>query len=106
VKAVLQTNDLVMLSLAQSVLEDAGIGCVVLDQHMSAVDGSIGAIPRRLCVADEDEAPASRLIAALDAGSWAPELPEPELPEPEGWEDAGPDGAGDAHTAGGTPRHG
>jgi hypothetical protein len=70
VKAVLKTNDLVMLSLAQAVLEDAGIGCVVLDQHMSAVDGSIGAIPRRLCVADEDEAPALRLVTALDAGSW------------------------------------
>jgi hypothetical protein len=35
---------------------------VVLDQYMSAVEGSIGAFPRRLAVAPEDEENARRIL--------------------------------------------
>lgn len=51
---LIRSNDPVELSFAQSVLADAGIGAVLLDQHTSVLEGSIGAIPRRLCVADGD----------------------------------------------------
>jgi hypothetical protein len=34
-----------------------------LDSHTSAVEGSIGAIPRRLAVKQEDEARARRVLA-------------------------------------------
>ena len=40
----------------------AGIGFEVFDAHMSAVEGSIGAIPRRLMVAVEDFAAARRTL--------------------------------------------
>ena len=43
---------------------------MLLDTYASAVDGSIGAIPRRLAVADEDETRARRVLAeAGEAGS-------------------------------------
>jgi hypothetical protein len=43
-------------------LADAGITATVLDGHASAVEGSIGAIPRRLVVAEADEARARRVL--------------------------------------------
>ncbi len=49
------SNDPVRLSFLTALLADAGIASVVLDAHTSAVEGSIGAIPRRLMVADADE---------------------------------------------------
>ena len=67
-KELLRTNDVVRLSWVQALLADAGIDCLVLDQHTSLVEGSIGAIPRRLMVAARDHARARRLIAEADAG--------------------------------------
>jgi hypothetical protein len=49
-RELLRSNDLVHLSWAQAVLAEAGIACVLLDDHVSGVEGSIGAIPRRLMV--------------------------------------------------------
>jgi hypothetical protein len=53
-KELIRTNDAVRLSWLQAVLADAGIEAVVLDNHTSIIEGSIGAIPRRLMVADTD----------------------------------------------------
>jgi hypothetical protein len=49
-REVLRTNDLVELSFALHVLREAGIETLVLDEHMSAVEGSIGVLPRRVMV--------------------------------------------------------
>jgi len=57
------SNDPVRLSFLIALLADAGIRAVVLDAHTSAVEGSIGAIPRRLVVAPEDETRARRVLA-------------------------------------------
>ena len=62
-KEVLRTNDVVLLSWAEALLADAGIGAVILDTHTSILEGSIGAIPRRLMVIDDDHDTARRLIA-------------------------------------------
>jgi len=59
---LLRSNDPVLLSFAEALLRDAGIGAVVLDQHMSVLEGSIGALTRRLMVADEDVPSARRLL--------------------------------------------
>jgi len=67
-KELLRTNDVVRLSWAQASLRDAGIETVVLDQHTSLVEGSIGAIPRRLMVAEGDHARAKALLASAEAG--------------------------------------
>ena len=61
-KELLRTNDPVRLSWAQAMLRDAGIESVVLDQYTSLMEGSIGAIPRRLMVAEDDHARASALL--------------------------------------------
>jgi len=52
-------NDWVALSFLEALLRDAGLRPVVLDRHMSVLEGSIGALPRRLAV-PEAEAEAAR----------------------------------------------
>jgi len=61
-KTLLVTNDLIKLSFLTCLLRDAGIDSVVLDGAVSAVEGSIGAIPRRLAVATEDFWRAHRVL--------------------------------------------
>lgn len=61
-RVVAMSNDPVRLSFLTALLADAGIGSVLLDQHMSAVEGSIGAIPRRLMVAEADYSRAQRVL--------------------------------------------
>jgi len=68
-KELLRTNDIVRLSWIEALLADAGIGCLVLDQHTSLVEGSIGAIPRRLMVDARDYQCAQKLIAEADSGA-------------------------------------
>jgi len=65
-KELFRTNDVVRLSWAQAQLYDAGIDSLVLDRHTSLVEGSIGAIPRRLVVADRDHCRAQAIIAAAE----------------------------------------
>ena len=66
-KELLRTNNVVRLSWAQAVLRDVGIDSLVLDHHTSLVEGSIGAIPRRLMVARRDHARACALMTAAEA---------------------------------------
>jgi hypothetical protein len=61
-RVVVVSNDLVRLSFLGALLRDAGIASLLLDGHVSAVEGSIGAIPRRLAVADDDETAARRVL--------------------------------------------
>ncbi len=63
---LLRTNDAVRLSWAQTRLREAGIESLVLDHHTSLVEGSIGAIPRRLMVAAADHQRARAVIAAAE----------------------------------------
>jgi hypothetical protein len=69
-KEVLRTNDLVLLSYATHVLAEAGIEALVFDAHMSAVEGSIGAFPRRLMVVDEDWTAARRRLGEAGLQEW------------------------------------
>ena len=74
-RELLRTTDLVRLSWCRALLADSHIGTVVLDTHTSVIEGSIGAIPRRLMVSDEDYDEAFRLLGeAGDPGeAGAPE---------------------------------
>ena len=65
-RELFRTNDVVRLSWAQARLRDAGVESLVLDQHTSLVEGSIGAIPRRLVVAERDYRRARAIIAAAE----------------------------------------
>jgi hypothetical protein len=61
-KVVLKTNNVVLLSFAQSLLKDAQIETLVLDENASVMDGSLGILPRRLVVSDEDFPQAERVL--------------------------------------------
>lgn len=63
-KELLRSNDVVLLSYVETRLREAAIEPVLLDTHTSILEGSIGAIPRRLMVADADHA---RAVAIVDA---------------------------------------
>lgn len=51
---LLRSNDLVLISYVRALLAESGIDSLLLDQHTSAMEGSIGAIPRRVMIAAED----------------------------------------------------
>ena len=51
---LLRSNDPVRLSWVAALLADAHIDAVVFDTHTSIIEGSIGALPRRLMVLDGD----------------------------------------------------
>jgi hypothetical protein len=69
---LLRTNDLVRLSWLIALLKDAGIEATVLDGHTSNLEGSIGALPRRLVVGDSDAAAARRVLDAAGELDGAP----------------------------------
>jgi hypothetical protein len=62
-KELLRTNDAVRLSWLQALLAGAGIESVILDTNTSIIEGSIGAIQRRLMVTGDDYRRASALLA-------------------------------------------
>ncbi len=63
-RELVRTNDLVKLSWLQALLADAGIEAGLLYVHTSVILGSIGAIPRRLAVIEEDFPRARRVLEA------------------------------------------
>ncbi len=53
---LVRTNDLVLISFVESVLTQGGVRFFVADNHMSAVEGSLGFLPRRILIdADQRE---------------------------------------------------
>jgi hypothetical protein len=65
-RELVRTNDAVLISAIEALLSGADIAHMVLDQNMSVLDGSIGVLPRRVMVADEQAAAARKLLQ--DAG--------------------------------------
>ena len=63
-RVVLKTVDPVVLNYAANVLEQEGIESVIFDTHASVMDGSMGFLPRRLIVLDEDFDRAQKLLRA------------------------------------------
>jgi hypothetical protein len=62
-QVVVTSNNAVRLSFLKALLMDAGIVPIVLDQHASIMDGSVGAIQQRLMVPDEDYSKAKRILS-------------------------------------------
>ncbi|MDR3523015.1 MAG: DUF2007 domain-containing protein [Acetobacteraceae bacterium] len=61
-RVVFQSNSWVQLGFVLALLRDAGLGPVELDTHVSAIEGNIGAFPRRIVVADDEERQALRVL--------------------------------------------
>jgi hypothetical protein len=69
-RALILTNDLVLISYVEALLADQGIEAVVFDRNISLMEGSIGAFPRRLVVADDVWHRASRVLKDAGLGEW------------------------------------
>lgn len=67
-RELLRTNEPVFLSWAQALLRDEDIEPFVLDGHMSTLEGSAGAILRRVMVADADYDRAKQALEAAGEG--------------------------------------
>jgi len=59
---ILRTNDLVLISVIESLLRAEGVAYFVADPHMAAVEGSLGFLPRRILVDAREEDRARRLL--------------------------------------------
>ncbi len=66
---LLRSNDPVLISFADALLNEAGIEHAVVDQNMSVMEGSLGILPRRMLVARHRLADARRILteAGLDS---------------------------------------
>ncbi len=67
-QVVVTSNNMIRLSFLTALLADAGIEAVLLDHHTSVLEGSAGAIPRRLMVSADDFPRACRILR--EAGEW------------------------------------
>ena len=67
-KELIRANDPVLISYLVAVLKDEGIDAIVLDEHTSVLEGSIGAIQRRVVVAEEDLDRAKVIVEDLAPG--------------------------------------
>ena len=72
---LLRTNDLVLISAVEAILAQAGMRIFVADAHASAMDGSLGMLPRRVMIARDDAAAARAILGEAGLGA---ELREPE----------------------------
>jgi len=71
---LLRTNDIVLISFVEALLRDAGITAFVADQNMSIIEGSLGVLPRRVMVANDELAAARKLLEEAGVGK---EISEP-----------------------------
>ncbi|KCZ90820.1 DUF2007 domain-containing protein [Hyphomonas johnsonii] len=65
---IFRTNDPVKLSYVEHLLREAGIAYFVADQHISAVEGNIGAFPRRVMVREDLAARAVTALSEVEPG--------------------------------------
>jgi hypothetical protein len=74
VEEIMRTNDAVLVSAVEALLKGAHIPHLILDQNMSVLEGSIGILPRRIMVAEDQVQSARQLLK--DAGLGAELLPD------------------------------
>lgn len=67
-RTLISTNNPVTLNFAEAVLKAEGIEFFLMDQNMSLMEGSVGIIPRRLCVIDEDYEDAVKALEDAELG--------------------------------------
>jgi hypothetical protein len=61
-KELLRTNDVTVIAYATTLLAGEGIEWFTFDVNMSVLDGSLGILPRRLMVHDDDLMQAERIM--------------------------------------------
>jgi Putative prokaryotic signal transducing protein len=61
-RELVRTNDIVLVSAIGALLDGANIHHLVLDQNMSIIEGSLGILPRRILVHEEDNRAARQIL--------------------------------------------
>lgn len=61
-KELLRTNDLVLISFVEATLSDAEVPYYMADHNMSVLEGSLGVLPRRVLVREDDWREARRVL--------------------------------------------
>ena len=64
-KEILRTNDLILISRIQSILNESSIPYKLLDTHSSIIEGSISAIQKRIVVSNYDFERSQKLIQVI-----------------------------------------
>ncbi len=65
-RELVRTNDAVLITAIEALLNGAGIKYLVFDRNMSVLEGSVGILPRRVLVQDDSLQNARRVLE--DAG--------------------------------------
>lgn len=66
---LLRTNDLVLVSAIEALLKAEDVAFFVADQHMSVLEGSLGFLPRRIMVVDDDAGRAREALRNAGLGA-------------------------------------
>lgn len=53
-RELIRTNDPTLVAFITALLQGEGIDCFPMDVHMSVLEGSVGALPRRILVRQQD----------------------------------------------------
>jgi hypothetical protein len=67
-RELVRTNDAVLISAIEALLNGARIKHMVVDQNMSVLEGSIGIFPRRILVGEDDVQAARQLLQEAGFG--------------------------------------
>jgi hypothetical protein len=68
-RELVRTNDAVLISAIEALLDGAGIPHLLADQNMSVLEGSIGAFQRRILVGEDEIDAARELLAEAGYGN-------------------------------------
>jgi len=67
-RELVRTNDAVLISAIEALLNGADIPHLVVDLNISVLEGSIGAFQRRILVGEDEIAAARKLLAEAGFG--------------------------------------
>jgi Putative prokaryotic signal transducing protein len=76
-RELVRTTEPVLISFIEATLRSGGVVAVLADQFTSGIEGSIGAFPRRILVAEGDYALARRLLIEAGLGGHLVAAPPP-----------------------------
>ena len=69
-REILRSNDAVLINFVVVLLRDAGLSPLLADEHISAIEGSIGALPRRVLIPSDELIKAKRVMQEADLSQW------------------------------------
>jgi len=67
-KELIRTNDAVLISFVSSLLAESDVDYMVADTNMSVMEGSLGILPRRILVADDQMDKAQQILEEAGVG--------------------------------------